>query len=247
MPEPATDGRMTAATERRISRGGAIAAMLGLAVYATSAALHPGTAPHHTEAAFAHYASEPNWALIHLGELLGILLMVAALLALAWRLRRGVAGAWAALAGAAMVMFASVYAMFIAVDGVALGILVRRWADATPERQELLFEAAFAVRQIEAGLFGMQWVLFGIGAGLFALAFFASEVGRAGKRRRLAMSGLSVAASIGTLAFGITQARTGFSETSMAFQTGLLVGVVWIIAVALFLFRSPPYRVESGH
>ena len=69
---------------------------------------------------------------------------------------------------------ASVYAVFIAVDGVALGIMVDRWAEAGPEQQELLYETAFAVRQIEGGLFRIQWLMFGIAAGLFAGAFFAS-------------------------------------------------------------------------
>src|SRR5690606_943123 len=127
-------------------------------------ALHPGTAPHETEAAFADYAAEPNWAFIHLGELLGILLMTAAAIALAWRLRRGVGGVWAILGAVAMTVCASVYAVFTAVDGVAIGIMTRRWADAGPDQQQLLFETAFAVRQIEAGLFSLQWFMFGAAA-----------------------------------------------------------------------------------
>ena len=100
--------------------------------------------------------------------------MGAALLALTWRLRRGVAGVWATLGGAAVVVCASIYAVFAAVDGVALRIMVDRWAEAEPEQQELLYETAFAVRQIEGGLFSLQWFMFGIAAGLFAGAFFAS-------------------------------------------------------------------------
>lgn len=228
--------RSEPSSEHRLCRLGAVAAVAGLGVYAVSAFLHPGTAPHRTEAAFAHYATEPNWGLIHLGELLGILLMSGAGIALAWRLRAG-APAWAALAGAAMVVFASVYAVFIAVDGVALGILVDRWAAAGPERKDLLFEAAFAVRQIEAGLFGIQWLIFGIASGLFAAAFLGHEAPRRTRGMRW-MGGLSGVSALGAIAFGIAQARSGFTETSMAFQTGLLPGVVWTLAVGLFLHRS---------
>lgn len=227
---------------RTFSRIGAVAGSVGILVYAASAILHPGTAPHHTEAAFSHYAAEPYWALIHLGELLGILLMTVAILAVAWRLRGGVAGIWAALGSAAILVFSSIYAVFIAVDGVALGILVRRWSEAAPGQQQLLFEAAYAVRQVEAGLFGVQWFVFGIAAGLLAAAFFARARHEPSRTWFLSMGWLSAAASLGTAAFGIAQAVTGFSEVSMAFQTGLLVAVLWIVAVAVFLAWNPGFE-----
>lgn len=82
-----------------------------------------------------------------------------------------------------MVVSASVYAVFIAVDGVTLGIMVDRWEAADTAQQELLYVTAFAVRQIEGGLFAIQWLLFGVAAGLFAGAFFAVP------RRRFARGG----------------------------------------------------------
>jgi hypothetical protein len=235
-------------SERHFSKVGAVAAFSGLVIYVVSnPLLHPQTPPHETEAAFADYAIEPLWPLYHLGELLGILLMSAAIIALAWRLRRGVAGVWATLGGAAMVVCASVYAIFTAVDGVALGIMVDRWAEAGPEQQELLYETALAVRQIEAGLFSIQWLMFGIAAGLFAGAFFASSAERPFHLRWLSVMGwLSVLTSIGALSFGIVQAQTGYSEVSMAFQTGLYVGMVWVVAVGVFLYRHPKYTDTLG-
>jgi hypothetical protein len=235
-----------APSERHFSKVGAVAAISGLVIYGASAVLHPWTPPHETKAAFADYAVEPIWPLFHLGELLGILLMCAAIIALAWRLRRGVAGVWATLGGAAMVVCASVYAVFIAVDGVALGIMVDRWAEAGPEQQELLYETAFAVRQIEGGLFSSQWMMFGIAAGLFAGAFFASAETPVRLRWMSGMGWLSVVASIGALSFGIVQAQTGYSEVSMAFQTGLYLGVVWVVAVGVFLYRHPKHTGALG-
>ena len=229
-------------SERHFSKVGAVAAISGLVIYVVSnPLLHPQTPPHETEAAFADYAVEPFWPLYHLGELLGILLMSAAIIALAWRLRRGVGGVWATLGGAAMVVGASVYAIFTAVDGVALGIMVDRWAEAGPDQQELLYETTFAVRQIEAGLFSLQWLMFGIAVGLFAGAFFASAERPFRLRWMSVMGWLSVVASIGALSFGIVQAQTGYSDVSMAFQTGLYVGMVWVVAVGIFLYRHPEY------
>lgn len=226
-------------SERYFSRAGSLAAGAALVIYALSSVLHPGTPPHQTEAAFAEYAAEAGWAPVHLMELLAILLMCAAAIALAWRLRRNVAGVWATLAGAATVAFASIYAVFIAVDGVALGVMVDRWAQAAPDQQGALFETAFAVRQIEAGLFGIQWLVFGIAAALFAAAFFASRETSARRKWLRGMGWLSALSAIGAISFGIAQAQSGFTETSMAFQTGLLPGFVWIAAVAVFLYRHP--------
>jgi hypothetical protein len=221
--------------ERSFSQVGAVAAPLGLVVYFTSVVLHPGTPPHETRAAFEQYAAEPYWGIIHLLELLGILLMTSAALALTWRLRRGRAGVWAVLGGVASAVFAGVYAVFAAVDGVALGVLVRRLA-ASGFDSNVLFEAAYAVRQVEAGLFALQWFMFGVAAAMYSAAFLRAEL--SGKWSP-GMGALSALASVGTLAFGIVQAQTGFTETSMAFQTGLYVGVFWIAAVGIFLYRSP--------
>ena len=235
-------------SERHFSRVGTVAAFSGLVVYGAAAAFHPWTPPHETEAAFADYAAEPYWVLIHLGELLGILLLATAVIALAFRLRRGVSGVWATLGAAAMLVSVSAYAVFIAVDGVALGILVDRWAEAGGERQELLYETAYAVRQIEAGLFGVQWLMFGIVAGLFAAAFFATAENALRADWFAGMGWLSVVASLGALSFGVAQAQTGFSDVSMTFQAGLFVGVAWIVAVGAFLHRHPVHldAAETG-
>ncbi|MEJ7930170.1 hypothetical protein WG922_09300 [Ramlibacter sp. AN1015] len=224
-----------AATDRSLSRVGAAGAFLGLVVYFTSAVLHPDTPPHDTRAAFAHYADEPYWGIIHLAELLGALLMSASGLALSWRLRKGAACAWAALGGAAMIVFSAVYAVFAAVDGVGIGILVRRLAAAGPDNA-VVFEAAYAVRQVEAGLFALQWFMFGLAAAMYTFAFISA---RSAGPWFSAMAVLSALASVGTLAFAVAQAQTGFTETSMAFQLGLYPGVLWVVAVGIFLLRSP--------
>lgn len=239
-PTPAKN-QSAVPSERRFSRVGAVAALAGILLYGISSGLHPWTAPHETHAAFTDYAVEPYWALYHLGEFFGFLLMIAAILALAWRLRRGAAGVWATLGSATMLLAASVYAVFTAVDGVALGILVRRWAQAPPEQQDLLYEAAFAVRQIEGGLFSLQWLLFGVGCALFAAALFSSARSPLRRGWLSSLGWLSVVASFGALSFGVVQAQTGYTELSMATQAGLYLGVVWLLAVALFLHRYPEH------
>lgn len=53
------------------------------------------------------------------------------------------------------------------------------------------------------------------------------------------MALLSAVASGGTIAFAVVQAQTGFTDTSMAFQSGLYLGVLRILAVGVFL-NGPP-------
>ena len=235
MAQQTVSAEFTTPSDRSFSRVGAAGAFLGLLVYFTSVVLHPGTPPHATRAAFEHYAGEPYWGVIHLAELLGVLLMSSSGLALSWRLRSGAAGAWAALGGAALIIFAGVYAVFAAVDGVGVGVLVRRLAAAGSDNY-VLFEAAYAVRQVEAGLFALQWFMFGVAAAMYSVAFLRTHLGTMWSS---GMAVLSALASLGTLAFAVVQAQTGFTETSMAFQTGLYLGVLWILAVGIFLARSP--------
>lgn len=235
MPETRTCiERHTGPSDSHFAVAGAAAAFMGPVVYFTSAMLHPWTPPHETAAAFAHYAQEAHWGMIHLGEFLGALIMSFAGIALAWRLRRGPAGVWAMLAAATMIVFVAVYAIFAAVDGVALGVLVRRLAASSSE-SGLLFETAYAVRQVEAGLFALQWFVFGCAALLFAPAFFLTRgIGRWAP----GMGALSLAACLGAVTFGVVQAQDGFTATSMAFQTGLYVGVAWIILAGVFLLAT---------
>jgi hypothetical protein len=221
---------------------GGIAAISGLIIYQIFLILHPHTPPYETEAAFADYAAEPYWVIIHLGEMLGILLIGAAALALSWRLCGGRAGVWATLGGAGVLVAVTAYGVYIAVDGVALKIMVDRWAAAGPDTQELLFETAFAVRQIEAGLVAVVWLMFGITGLLYGGAFFASAATSFRLGWLSGLGWLSVAAGIGAVGTGLVQAHTGFSDISMTVAgIGTPLFALWVLAVGVFLFRCPEH------
>ena len=59
------------------------------------------------------------------------------------------------------------------------------------------------------------------------------------------MGWLSIVASLGALSFGIVQAH-GYTDLSMAFQTGLVPGVIWLVAVGVFLYRNPVHIDTVG-
>jgi hypothetical protein len=62
-----------------------------------------------------------------------------------------------------------------AVDGVALKVLVDRWAAASTEARSLAFEAAFVVRQIEIGLAALLSLASGLTLLVFGLAIVLSR------------------------------------------------------------------------
>ncbi|WP_258802812.1 hypothetical protein [Pseudarthrobacter sp. NS4] len=43
------------------------------------------------------------------------------------------------------------------------------------------------------------------------------------------------------MSFGVVQARTGYSDLSMSFQTGIYMSAVWVLAAAFFLYRNPEH------
>jgi hypothetical protein len=102
--------------------------------------------PNEAVAAFAEYAADPLWVASHMTQLGGIVLIVAALLALAQQLEAGSNTGWARIAAGGAVASLAVAAALQAVDGIALKRMVNAWAAAPAPHKEVTFHAAFAVR-----------------------------------------------------------------------------------------------------
>jgi hypothetical protein len=221
------------------SKVGGLAAILGVVVLFVATFLHPMDAqPSDPRAAFAEYAADQFWVASHLGQLLGVMLISGGLVSLSWRLRAGRADVWASLGAVGAVASLALSGALQAVDGIALKVMVDRWAAAAPDARPLLFEAAFAVRQIEIGLASMVNVFFGFTALLYGLALFSGGASRW-------LGWLGIIAGAATVTSGILQAHTGFSEVAMAagMPSNLLL-LLWTLLVGAFLLRSS--RMESS-
>lgn len=196
--------------------------------------------PADARAAFAEYAADGLWVASHLGQLLGTALIGAALLALSWRLRGGRAGVWAALGAAGAVATVTLAGALQAVDGIALKVMVDRWAEAPADVQALYFEGAFAVRQVEVGLAAMGLLFFGATAACYAAASWRGEdvpgwLGWA-----------AAASAIGLLVAGLLYAYTGFSDPAMtAVTVATLLMAVWIVGAGVFLLRRERPRARD--
>ena len=121
-----------------------------------------GADPNQAAAAFTEYAGDHLWVASHLTQLAGIALLVLALTLLAGQLPAAGSAVWARMVATGAPVSLAVAAALQAVDGVALKHMVDAWAAAPMARKEALFQAAFAVRQIEIGLAAM----FGLAMGL---------------------------------------------------------------------------------
>jgi hypothetical protein len=216
------------------SRAGGISAILGAGLLALTTWLHPLNAdPNDAHAAFAEYASNWFWIATHLGQLAGIVLIGGGLLALTWRLRNKRAGIWAVLGAAAVIAAIAIAGALQAVDGIALKVMVDRLASAAPASQPMIFEAAFALRQIEIGLASILALFLGLAAVLYGTA----QLSDAGRENRLGW--LGIAGGAATFAGGVVQAHLGFADASMAItMPASLLLLAWAVLVGWQLLHS---------
>lgn len=219
----------------RGNRFTAIAAISGALLLFVGTALHPMQAdPNQPSAAFTEYAADRLWVASHLTQLAGVALIVAALVVLSRKLADGPPGALAAVAAAGAVASLAVATALQAVDGIALKAMVNAWALASERHKEALFQAAFAVRQIEIGLASTTSLLFGTTASLYGAALLDEP------RYPNWLGLLALVGGVPTAFAGVVIAYTGFSGLAMEINlwssSALLL---WMIALGTYLWREP--------
>jgi hypothetical protein len=157
--------------ERDSVRLAAVLLFAGVLVTAVAGFLHQeGADPNDHRTIFAIYAASQSWTAVHLGQLVGMVIITFGLVALFFALdvRSGVAlwlNRFALLsAGAAMAL----YGVLQAVDGVGLKQAVNAWASAENGDKAVPFAAAetvrwleWAVRSYHSFVFGLALILFG--------------------------------------------------------------------------------------
>ena len=123
-----------------------------------------------------------------------------------------------------------------AVDGVALKMMVDRWAAASEPEKGALFSAAYGVRQIEIGLAAMTCLLLGITTAIFGLALMIDA------RLPRWTAFLGIAGGFSTAASGVVISTTGFSTLAMAINMpAVAVLMAWMIALGILGWRRSLY------
>jgi hypothetical protein len=154
----------------KLLRLSATLSFIGLLVESVVSLLHPpgGTT---YEATFANYAASRAWAAVHLGEFVGMAVLLAGLLVLFFALNvsqgtpRWLGFFGAIAAGVALALEGVLYA----VDGVALKQAVDAWASAPAAEQATRFASAEAIRWLEWGTNSYSNFMFGLALVLLAL------------------------------------------------------------------------------
>lgn len=219
-------------------RVGFAALVVGLVSEIPLGLLHPHREyPNDSVAAFQEYAHSQGWVLVHLGQFLGMLVATFGLVVIGRTLARqsGVAGFLGVAAEIASIVSASVFAVQMAVDGVALKAAIDAWQAASGVGHMPSFQIADSVRSVEKGLSA----LFNLTNGLALLTLGLSITKSDYRGRRLGWLGATAGAGLFTV--GVLTAQTGFSHeaTSVALPTTVfLIAFSCTMAVASWRNRT---------
>jgi hypothetical protein len=222
------------------SRVGATCAIGGSVLLLIGTALHPLEAdpskaeadPSKAVAAFSEYAADRLWVASHLTQLVGVMLIVAALLSLAQELEAGSRTGWSRLAAGGATASLAVATALQAIDGIALKAMVDTWAVSPAAHKEVAFHAAFAVRQVEVGLASTLSLVFGLTATVYGVVLLGH---RAYPKW---VAALAIGGGVSTTIAGVVMAHTGFSGLAMAINmpaNTLLLG--WMVTLGVCMWR----------
>jgi hypothetical protein len=193
--------------------------------------LHPSGANDH-QVAFTNYAGSSDWTAIHLGQFVGMAVLIAGLLVLFFALNVSEgAPRWLGFFGAISAGVAlALYGVLQAVDGVALKQAVDAWASAPAAEQATRFASAEAIRWLEWGTHSYQNFMLGLAEVLLGLVI----VWTARVPRPIGyLMGLS---GLGWLVTGWVIGAEGFAAIgavpSDAAQAFLPAAIIWLLIVA---------------
>ncbi len=229
---------------RWLVRIGSIGAILGAAAAGVGNVLHPVT-PRDDDHGVAHViASSDWWTLIHLIIIGGLVSMLLGLVGLRHALSRdGLVGALTRIGLLAAAIGTVMGVVTLILDGVAAKQLAEAWEAATGSEKEMALRIVTANETMNFALAGMFNVTF---AG-FPFIAFGLAVARAG-RFPAWLGWLALAAGVGSLAAGLTQALTGRPTVASLILTiiGPTVIALWMLVIGVLMYRRST-RGEFAH
>jgi hypothetical protein len=218
----------------------ALLLLVGVVLSIVAGVFHPDRAiPNDHAAAFAEYAADASWTAVHLGQFVGMAILITGLVVLVYALNLEIGAAlWLGRFGVgAAVVALGLYAVLQAVDGVALKQAVDAWARA-PEAEKLArFASAETVRWLEWATRSYQ--SFVLGAALLLLAAAIVAAARPAKAVGYLM-GLS---GFAYLAQGWVLGSQGFSDANtiptLLGYISMIIWSIWLLVVAWRMQAAP--------
>jgi hypothetical protein len=215
------------------SAAGVVGALLGM----VGNLIHPATPTDDPEGVARTIADSELWVADHLAIVLGLILMLGGLVAIAHSIQGGLPGALARLGSVAAVAGITVGLILVTLDGLAAKQIAEAWATAPPEEQAAALRLVLAEETINFALAALFNILFaGVTFILYGLAVAWSRV----YPRWLGW--VVVVAGLGSVVAGLVQAYAGESTTVTRVLTIIFPTVItlWVVQMGLLLFRKAP-------
>jgi hypothetical protein len=198
--------------------------------------LHPHReVPNDHPAVFAEYATSADWVWVHDIQFASAVTVIAGFVVL-----YDVIGRWTSVTALERAAFGagiatvSVFAVNMAIDGVALKRAVDAWVAAPPAEKPARFAAAEIVRWLEWGANSFFQILFGMTIALFGVAILRTAI------VWRFLGALGVLAGFGLIVGGLLTGRDGFAGSPFQTVAVLLFLVMTIgIVIAALLRREP--------
>jgi hypothetical protein len=228
--------------DRTALRLSATLLLVGQIVYIAVTQLHAGGEANNHPSVFAVYAGSDIWTAVHLGQFVGMAVLIAGLLVLFFALefQAGIAR-WAGLLGVASAVAAlALYGVLQAVDGVALKQAVNAWASAPEAEKSARFASAEAVRWIEWGARSYHDYALGLTLLLFAVATARTAWVPRPPAYLMGPTGITY------LLQGWVAGAQGFSPTqSILIVLAWLLSLVWMIWLSVDAWRMRSAETRS--
>lgn len=244
MAEQAATGQATADYWfRRIGAGAGIAGSLASMV---GNLLHPAT-PNPTinpEGVARVIADAGHWVPVHLTIVVGLILMLGGLVALAASITGGLAGALARLGQVAAISGVTVGLIDVIVDGGAAKYLADAWAVAPPEEQVTALRIVLAEQSSNFAMAALFNILFaGVTFILLGLAVAFGDVYPRG------LGWVAVAAGTGSIAIGTVQLYVGETTTftrTLTYVSPTVITLWTAVLLVLLYARAAAQRPATS-
>jgi hypothetical protein len=230
------------ARQQILLRIGAVCVVVGSVIVLACRRAH-GDLPTDTgEAALSYVASYPIYALVHLGDVLGVLVWAGGLVALSGALTHRVASAVGRLGAVSVLVGAAVHIAEFSIDGYALPTLAETWAVASPsERPDLEFGARLVLVAIGGPSTIALVMLWGSTLVLYGLA-----VKKEGYSSWLGWTGVITGAVItvlGTIQF----LKPNIFPGALFYGGGTLVSQLWTVVLGVAMWRRTGTEADARH
>jgi hypothetical protein len=226
---------------RPLFRIGSILFIAGMVITIVSTVIHASTEdPSNHPLVFTIYASDDSWIAVHIGQLVGAIMVFGGGFVVLYRLvvqsesTTTSVLAWIGLA--LTIMTASAVAVLQAVDGIAQKRAVDSYVAAPPEEKSIAFKVAEGIRFIEYGTNSIFRIFQGLVAVIFGVAIVKSKI------LNKWIGGAGVIMGAVTIYAGLEVAYLGFGGLTTIIGISWIVYFIWTGTLGGFMWKKSMSR-----